>query len=156
MFGMHILALASEAKTAANAVAVIKQLVETRGQGEILGSEHKTYNNAFLICDSDETYHVECYENAVGVKRVAAREYSISNVCTFPEFQQHWGNPGTGAVRAERTLELLRQTDSAVSAIKLFSILRDHKEMVGNAKTASICMHNGDWGKTVMTIPPTY
>lgn len=151
-FGMYILADTIEiARSAKEAVDVIVQAVKERGQGKFRHPLHKTYDNAFLICDgSGAAYHVECYGRECDVYDCTKEDvYAISNVCRLSKFRHLWGPDTSGGFRSARAASLLssaRQEKKGIDLLGLMEVLRDHEGKV------SLCMHAGDWGNTASSI----
>ena len=81
LLGMDILRLCLErADTAEKAVHVLGELLEQYGQGGNCSFDGEFYyDNAFLIADATEAWHVETAGEFWAAKRISTGSYSISN-----------------------------------------------------------------------------
>ena len=87
LLGMDILRLALErAATAREAVDVIAALMEKYGQGGNCGFDKEFYyDNAYLIADKNEIWHVETAGKHLWVAKKIDGAYSISNYITIAQ-----------------------------------------------------------------------
>lgn len=130
LIGMDLLRLALErSSTAAEACAMIGELLERHGQGGRCGHEDPkfTYHNSFILADPREAFVLETAGREWVTERVEGAR-SISNGLTIPEFAVKHSNgvitkiagaPG----RQARTQSLCR---SRATVQDMIEVLRDH------------------------------
>ena len=173
LLGMDILRLCLErADTAAQAAALIAELLERYGQGGNGAFEGESwYDNAFLIADAKEAWHVEtagCYWAA---KRIESDTYSISNYMSLdrpdimhPDAVKHairagypasepfvWCDAYTdwspltnrsGLMRRASSWQRMKRPGNSFSVADMLSVLRTH---TANNEWLdggnSVCMH---------------
>jgi secernin len=95
LLGMDLVRLALErATTAEDAVSVMVELLERRGQGGPCSHERPgfTYDNSFLVADRSGAIVVETAGRQWATERVAGPGRSISNGLTIPAFARAHAN----------------------------------------------------------------
>jgi hypothetical protein len=145
LIGIDLVRLGLErAASAADAIAVIVDLLERYGQG---GSGHgdreRPYWSSFLVADATQAFVVETSDRVSAVEPVAETR-AISNRTTIAEFDDEHRHPRQPVetlvdprLRASRAL-LARQP---VTVAGLQAHLRAH---VGGDDGWTVCMHVGD------------
>ncbi len=147
--GMDLVRLGLErADTAARAVEVIVDLLDTHGQGGGCGHEDRrfTYHNSFLVADAREAWVVETAGVLRAVERVTAGVRSLSNALTIDGFAQRHGDPLRAHVACARRRRA--RTARARGDIRnLFETLRDHgpapRYGLLSGGMGAPCMHAG-------------
>lgn len=159
LIGMEILRLGLErARTAAEAVDIVTDLVSRYGQGEFVNAAGVgTYDNGYIVADPREAYVIETAGHHWAVKRVSGA-LGISNVYSLedgdlrlsPEAESDatergwWekGKPfsfadaytassraeGSGAMRRRRSCTALQQRFGSVDVRTMMAILGDHSD----------------------------
>jgi secernin len=150
--GMDLVRLALErAVTAAEAVAVITDLLERHGQGGGCGHERRsfTYHSSFLIADPSEAWVLETAGRKWAVEQVRTGTRSISNGLTIPAFAAAHSDRVRTTVSACRVRRELTSRAAArdPSVAGLFAALRSHGDgrwpyySPVNGGMAAPCMH---------------
>lgn len=168
LIGMDLVRLGLErGATAAEALAVVVDLLERHGQGGNCGylSPH-FYNNAFIIADPCEAFVLETVERDWVVQRAAgvraiSNAYSIGRAFDRASagMAARLGADGTrglidlqkdaasqGRARCDRSTSLLRRVQGRVQVADMMAILRDHGSddpswHPQSATGRTICMH---------------
>ncbi len=131
LLGMDLLRLALErARTAAEAVQVLVQLLERHGQGGACSHTRPdfTYHNSFLVADPAGAIVLETADSHWATETVTGPGRSISNGLTIPGFAEAHADRLRGRV-ASCGLRRARTEASAARALgpaDLFAALRDH------------------------------
>jgi hypothetical protein len=130
LLGMDLLRLALErASSAAAAVEVIGELLETHGQGGGCGHEKRSfsYHNSFLVADPGEAFVVETAGQHWVTERVDGVR-AISNGLTIPDFAARFGDRLRGGVAQCRSRRARSEAlaSKAESPADLMRLLRDH------------------------------
>jgi secernin len=153
--GMDLLRLALErATTAAQAMAIITELLERYHQGGGCGHERRsfTYHNSFAIVDPTEAWVLETAGRHWASERVISGVRSISNGLTIPGFAEHHSDHLKTAVSRCRARQALTQREAGArepSAAALMTVLRSHGANRWphysplNGAMAAPCMHAG-------------
>jgi len=153
--GMDLVRLALErAVNAAEAVDVIRGLIDRHGQGGGCGHERRsfTYHNSFVIADSTEAWVLETAGRHSAVERVASGPRSISNGLTIPGFAERHGDALRTTISACRTRRALTEGGAAAAAATpaaMMALLRSHghtrapRYALANGGMAAPCMHAG-------------
>ncbi len=152
--GMDLLRLALErAASAAEAVAVITNLLAQHGQGGGCGYEDRafTYHNSYLIADPHEAFVLETAGELWDSERVSAGARSISNGLTISGFADRHSDFLKTRVSECRARQPLTQerASRAAGPGDLMAILRDHGDgiepvySVLNGAMGAPCMHGG-------------
>ena len=167
--GMDLVRLGLErGASAAQALAVIIELLERHGQGGDCGHLGRFYyHNGFIIADATEAYVLETVGRDWVVERVAGRR-SLSNAYSIGagwsaispglaaqaagrfDVAAHLIDEARDAVsfgrgRCARGQDLLVRADDALTPAAMMAILRDHGEAAdwspANTVGRTICMH---------------
>lgn len=152
--GMDLIRLALErADTAAGAVAIIKDLLETHGQGGGAGYEHPdfTYHNSFIVADPASAYVLETAGKLVAIEAITEGVRSISNGLTIPGFAGAYRDRlRTRVAGCDVRIELTTRLGSGASgAADLMAVLRSHgagrwpRYNLINGTLHMPCMHGG-------------
>jgi dipeptidase len=128
--GMDLVRLGLErARSAADAVEVMLQLLETYGQGGGCGHENRsfTYHNSFLIADPGQAFVLETAGRYWATERVSGAR-AISNGLTIPGFADRHADwlRGQVAACAARRSRSEAGARTARGPGDLFAVLRDH------------------------------
>ncbi|MBK7071057.1 MAG: hypothetical protein IPH44_02040 [Myxococcales bacterium] len=153
--GMDLVRLGLErGATAAEAVAVIEDLVARHGQGGGCGHEHPgfRYHASFLVADARGAFVVETAGRAVAVQAVVDAA-TISNALTLPALRGHRDRLRSWVAAADhRQACTLAAARAARGVGDLFAALRDHGDGDDGARPryrwhhgamAAPCMHAG-------------
>lgn len=154
LLGMDLLRLALErAASAAEAVSVIVELLETHGQGGSCSHEHPgfTYHNSFLVADPSGAVVLETAGRRWATEEVRGRGRSISNVLTIAGFAEAHADRrrervSAGAARRARTEQA---AGAARGPADLMAALRSHGDLPFprwsplNGTLAAPCVHAG-------------
>jgi secernin len=153
--GMDLVRLGLErAETAAGAVDVIVDLLETHGQGGGCGFENRnfTYHNSFIVAGPTEAFVLETAGAKWSTERVESGVRSISNGLTIPGFaDQHsdWLKTTVSQCSTRRALTQ-RLAKSAAGPADMIAVLRDHGDGHRNPRyswlngaIAAPCVHGG-------------
>jgi dipeptidase len=154
LIGMDLLRLALErAASAEEAVQVIVALLEAHGQGGSCSFEHPsmTYDNSFLIADTDGAIVLETAGRSWATETVDGPARSISNGLTIPGFAEAHRDRLRGAVAAcaARREVTTAGASGARSVSDLAAVLRSHgpttvpRYSAINGAMAAPCMHAG-------------
>jgi len=159
LIGMEVLRLGLErARTAAEAVEVMTDLVSRYGQGKFANSaDVQTYDNGYIAADPKEAYVMETagdqwavkrVEKTVGISNVYSLEADCEQVSPNAQLQaieRGWweeGKPfsfaeaytassrteGSGARRRRRSCAVLEQNRGAIEARTMMALLSDHSD----------------------------
>lgn len=154
--GMDLVRLGLErASSAAAAVEVVLQLLETHGQGGGCGHEDRdfTYHNSFLVADPGQAFVVETAGRYWATERVTGTR-AISNGLTIAGFADRHADwlRGQVAACAARRARSEAGAQTARGPGDLFAVLRDHGPRGGpfephyspiNGALRSPCAHAG-------------
>ncbi len=153
LIGMDLLRLALErASTAAEACAVITELLSTYGQGGRCGHEDPkfTYHNSFIVADANEAQVLETAGRLWATEKISGAR-SISNGLTIPEFARANSNAiftkisGANDRRARTQALCTRSTNVQ----DMMAVLRDHGKFSQphynfvNGGLGAPCVHAG-------------
>ena len=130
--GMDLLRLALErAATAADAVDVIVELLETHGQGGGCGYENRSfsYHNSFLVADPNQAWVLETAGRHSARERVWGAR-TISNGLTIPGFAERYSDRVKTRVSQcrRRRARTQRLAERAAGPGGMMRLLRDHGE----------------------------
>ena len=164
--GMDLVRLGLErAASAAEAVRVITNLLETHGQGGDCGHLGRFYyHNSFLIADPFEAYVLETVGREWALEKVV-RTRSISNALSIDGFagrlmDRERDTVTRGVERCARAASLMAGRDGALTVADMIALLRDHgpteatepawtpADLVGR----TICMHAGAGDRRSQTV----
>ncbi|MFH2007526.1 MAG: peptidase U34 [bacterium] len=152
--GLDLLRLALErASTAAGAVEVICELIETVGQGGGAGLENQRfrYHNSFLVADPSGAFVLETADRHWAVEEVTGAR-AISNALTISAFAERHGAGFKSWVARARERRSRSQTLAAMvhAPGDLMRLLRDHGPgrreptyTLWNGCMDTLCMHAG-------------
>ncbi|MEX1280723.1 MAG: carcinine hydrolase/isopenicillin-N N-acyltransferase family protein [Acidimicrobiia bacterium] len=152
--GMDLLRLALErSASAAEAVGVIVDLLETHGQGGGCGHEDRsfTYHNSFLVADRDGAIVLETAGGEWATEEVVGRGRSISNGLTIPGFADLHADRLRGAVAACETRRAITEAaaEEATGVLDVLGALRSHgatpfpRYRLANGSMGAPCVHAG-------------
>ncbi|MEX1287247.1 MAG: carcinine hydrolase/isopenicillin-N N-acyltransferase family protein [Acidimicrobiia bacterium] len=152
--GMDLLRLALErSASAAEAVGVIVDLLETHGQGGGCGHEDRsfTYHNSFLVADRDGAIVLETAGGEWATEEVVGRGRSISNGLTIPGFADLHADRLRGAVAACETRRAITEAaaEEAMGVLDVLGALRSHgatpfpRYRLANGSMGAPCVHAG-------------
>jgi dipeptidase len=130
--GMDLLRLALErASTAAEAVDVIVELLETHGQGGGCGHENRSfrYHNSFIVADGSEAWVLETAGRHSARERVEGAR-TISNGLTIPDFAERYSDrvKTWGSECRRRRARTQQLAERAAGPGDMMRLLRDHGE----------------------------
>lgn len=152
--GMDLVRLGLErSRSADQALDVLRQLLETHGQGGGCGHERRSfrYHNSFLIADPERAWVLETADRQWAVERVQGFR-SISNGLSIEPFARRFGDRvrthfSGCATRSARTRALGK---NARGVRELMAILRDHGAVgrgprwnKSNGGLHAPCVHGG-------------
>lgn len=154
LLGMDLLRLALErAATAADAVAVIVDLLERHGQGGSCSFEHPglTYDNSFIVADPGGATVLETAGRSHATEVVTGRGRSISNGLTIRGFAEANADPVRSRVAqcAQRRSRTETSARTAQGTSDMFAALRDHGDGPDptysplNGALSAPCVHAG-------------
>jgi secernin len=131
LLGMDLLRLALErATSAADAVAVMVELLERHGQGGSCSHDHPKlrYHNSFLVADANGAIVLETAGRSWATEEVRGPGRSISNGLTIEPFARAHRDPLRSAVVAcaRRRARTEAAARAATTPTDLFAALRDH------------------------------
>ena len=154
LIGMDLLRLALErARTAADAVTVIVDLLETHGQGGACSHTRPgfSYDNSFLVADPTGAIVLETAGREHATEEVRSGGRSISNGLTIAAFAATHADPVKGRVAAcaARRTRTQAAASGAGDVADMMTALRDHGpgglprySMINGALNAP-CAHAG-------------
>jgi len=130
--GMDLVRLALErAGTAARAVDVIVELLETHGQGGGCGHENRSfrYHNSFLVADGSEAWVLETAGRHSAREQVEGAR-TISNGLTIPDFAERYSDrvKTWGSECRRRRARTQQLAERAAGPGDMMRLLRDHGE----------------------------
>lgn len=131
LLGMDLLRLALErAADRHQAVSVIVDLLEARGQGGSCSHEHPgfSYDNSFLVADPGGAVVLETAGRRWASEEVTGRGRGISNGLTIEPFARRYADPLRGRVAqcAARRTRTTATAERAGAVADMIAGLRDH------------------------------